>query len=251
MSEQNNQIQSASNSDPCPIVVPCQVTGRTQPQFPDQPVTPVTPATNPIVKIPVVLAETSVQIVVEADIPLTPAASEIKRVLKDAFLTQCKLVPVEFEAEPVTGTTDLFRATRGKLLLEGFIRKNIEYATADCNGTLRDRIANIQFSGFADLAGDVLTGGDFQAFPVFALSSENRARFINPTNGSLPRLDKYLFGNTVNYNEQPYCELVTANFIELDFSPCPTDLNQTFNTLREKIVLDLTLKVLQVQQVQI
>ncbi len=59
------------------------------------------------------------------------------------------------------------------------------------------------------------------------------------------------FGNTVFYNEQPYCELVSAQFFELDFSPCPTELNEPFDTLREKIVLDLTLKVLQVQQVRV
>ncbi|OOQ92884.1 DUF7852 domain-containing protein, partial [Bacillus toyonensis] len=82
-------------------------------------------------------------------------------------------------------------------------------------------------------------------------SSDTTSHFINPKNGDLPRLDKYFFENTVFYNEQPYCELVSAQFFELDFSPCPTDLNEPFDTLREKIVLDLTLKVLQVQQVQV
>ena len=48
---------------------------------------------------------------------------------------------------------------------------------------------------------------------------------------------------------QPYCELVSADFFEIDFSPCPTDAHETFDTLREKIVLDLTVKVLQLQQI--
>ncbi|TXR95409.1 hypothetical protein DN390_22320 [Bacillus sp. SH7-1] len=60
-------------------------------------------------------------------------------------------------------------------------------------------------------------------------------------------LRKILFENTVFYNEQPYCELVSAQFFELALSPCPTELNEIFDTLREKIVLDLTVKILQVQ----
>lgn len=55
----------------------------------------------------------------------------------------------------------------------------------------------------------------------------------------------------MKYNEQPYDELVAANFFELDFSPHSKYHDGSFNTLREKIVLDLTLKVLQVQQIQV
>ena len=62
------------------------------------------------------------------------------------------------------------------------------------------------------------------------------------------RLDKYFFQNLVKYNEQPYGELVAANFYELDFSPHSKHHDGSFSTLREKIVLDLTLKVVQVQQ---
>ncbi|EOP48704.1 hypothetical protein IKQ_05473 [Bacillus cereus VDM053] len=163
--------------------------------------------------------------------------------LKNAFLTQCKLVPVAFT--PVEGT-NYRRVTRAKLFVQGYIRKNIEYANDECNGVLYDRIANVPFSGFADL-----TAGDFLSQAIVAASSDTTSHFINPKNGDLPRLDKYFFENTVFYNEQPYCELVSAQFFELDFSPCPTELNEPFDTLREKIVLDLTLKVLQVQQVQV
>ena len=48
------------------------------------------------IKVPVVLAERTIQIVVESDIPLNPAATEIKRVKKHVFLDQVKLVPVRF-----------------------------------------------------------------------------------------------------------------------------------------------------------
>jgi hypothetical protein len=65
------------------------------------------------------------------------------------------------------------------------------------------------------------------------------------------RLDKVFFQNLVKYNDQPYGELVAANMFELDFSPKMANPEGTFTQLTEKIVLDLTVKVLQVQQVQI
>ncbi|PEJ42743.1 CsxC family protein [Bacillus wiedmannii] len=230
-------------SEQCPINVPCQVVGQTQTPLSDEAATPILTPGAPIVKIPVVLAERTIQIVVESDVPLAPAASEIKRVLKNVFLTQCKLVPVAFT--PVPGT-NYRRVTRAKLFVQGYIRKNIEYAGSGCNSVLFDRIANVPFSGFADL-----TETDFLSLAIVASSSDTTSHFINPKNGDLPRLDKYFFENTVFYNEQPYCELVSAQFFELDFSPCPTELNESFETLREKIVLDLTVKVLQVQQVRV
>ena len=48
------------------------------------------------IKVPVVNAERTIQIVVESDIPLNPPATEIKRVKKHVFLDQVKLVPVRF-----------------------------------------------------------------------------------------------------------------------------------------------------------
>nr|WP_144511402.1 Uracil permease [Bacillus sp. FJAT-22090] len=227
------------------MIAPCPVEAVTLTPLTDDPATPclVPSSVNPIIKIPVVLAERTLQIVVESNIPLNPPASEIKRVFKDAFLTQCKLVPVRFGTEICDGVRTV---TRAKLFVEGFIRKDIEYSTSNCNGVIRDRIATVPFSGFAELR-----EGDFFVFPTLGYSFENRSRFINPKNGDTPRLDKYFFENNVYYNEQPYCELISADFFELDFSPCPTEAGASFSTLREKIVLDLTLKVLQVRQVRV
>lgn len=56
--------------------------------------------------------------------------------------------------------TNYRRVTRAKLFVEGYIRKNIEYASAECNAPLFDRIANVNFYGFADL-----TEGDFFTLP--------------------------------------------------------------------------------------
>ncbi|KGP72815.1 CsxC family protein [Pontibacillus yanchengensis] len=220
----------------------CKVKGKTQTQFQDTNVDPTT-ISNAVVKVPVLLAETTLQIVVEADIPLDPPAVEIKRVLKNAVLTQCKLVPVAFGNTLGDGTRQV---TRAKLFVQGYIRKDIEYATDRCEGKIRDRIANVPFSGFADL-----TDEDFITRPAFGVSEESKSQFINPKIGEKPRLDKYYFQNDVFYNEQPFCELVRADFYELDFSPEYTMLGDTFDKITEKVVLDLTLKVLQTRQVEI
>ncbi|MBM7665629.1 hypothetical protein JOC25_002121 [Solibacillus kalamii] len=204
------------------------------------------PLLTPFFKIPVVIAERTLQIVVESDISLYPPATEIKRVKKHVFLDQVKLVPVApFVRIP---GTDYFTARRAKLFVSGHIRKNIEYASADYNAPLQDRIANVKFSGFAELNAAT---GDFFNFPIIGISENAEANFVNEKTQMDARLDKYFFQNLVKYNEQPYGELVAANFYELDFSPNSTYHDGSFHTLREKIVLDLTLKVLQIQQVTI
>ncbi|MEW9503368.1 CsxC family protein [Jeotgalibacillus marinus] len=225
----------------------CPVDSMTQVPLSSESITP-SPQAVRFIKVPVVLVEPKIQIVVEADIPLDPPAFEIKRVGKDVFLTQCKLVPVEFADKG----EDRF-VTKAKLFVGGFIRKNIEYAAKDCKGVIQDRIADVPFSGFTEIGGEELGGGrlPFLNFPILNGSSSSSSRFINPKDGITPRQDKYFFENSVFYNEQPYCELVKADFFELDFSPCPKDADETFDKLREKIVLDLTVKVLQLQQVSL
>ncbi|MBJ8031361.1 Uracil permease [Bacillus cereus group sp. N21] len=199
--------------------------------------------TTSIVKIPVVLAERTIQVVVEANISLDPLAIEIKRVLKNVFLTHCKLVPVAFTSVP---GTNYRRVTRAKLFVEGYIRNNIEYVADQYNGLLYSRIVNISFSRFLDL-----TAGDFITQPLLVAFLDTTSHLINPKGVYLPRLDTNSFGNLVFYNKQPYCELVRANFYEFDFSPCLTNLNKSCSELRKTIVLDLTLNILQVQQVQV
>jgi hypothetical protein len=203
-----------------------------------------TPVTTPTIKVPVVLAEPTLEINVEADITLTPAATEIKRVKKNVFLNQVKLVPTGFAR--IAATSDYFRVTSAKLFVAGHIRKNIEYATAACNAPLQDQIADVPFTGAT-----TLTFAAGAPAPIIGISEMAESNFLNDTTQMDARLDKFFFQNLVKYNEQPFGELVAANFFELDFSPTLTDPEAAFSTLREKIVLDLTVKVIQVQQLQI
>ena len=221
----------------------CPVNSQQQGRFNDERVRTVSERTNTIFKTPVVLAERTLQIAIESDIPLNPPAVEIKRVHKNVFLEQVKLVPVRFEPIP---HTDFFNVTRAKLFVSGFVRKNIEYAGVQCQGQIQDRIADSPFTGFAEITRD-----EFLQFPLLATNLDNTAQFLNDKNGLVPRLDKFFFQNQVNYNEQPFGELIRAEFFELDFSPVKVGPQRSFCTLREKLVLDLTLKVLQIQQIRV
>ncbi|MEH7513814.1 Uracil permease [Gottfriedia acidiceleris] len=220
---------------------PCPIESKEQVPLTVMTTNTVMQTINPTIKIPVVLAEPTLQIVLEADIKLHPAATEIKRVKKNVFLNQVKLVPVKFTR---IGNTDFFNVTRAKLFVAGHIRKNIEYASHECKGTLHDRIVDVQFTGFADLE-------TFLVSPIIGISESAEANFLNDKTMLDARLDKAFFQNLVKYNEQPFGELVAANFFELDFSPTMTSPEGCFSNLREKIVLDLTVKVLQVQQIKL
>ena len=71
-----------------------------------------------------------------------------------------------------------------------------------------------RFHGFAEF-----NSGDFITPPIIGISENAEANFLNEKTEMDARLDKYFFQNLVKYNEQPYGELVAANFFELDFSP--------------------------------
>lgn len=230
----------SGNSEQLPVVPACEVTSYQQIPFHDDDIDFRKDTRHPTIKVPVVLAERKIQIVLESDILLTPAATEIKRVTKNVFLDQVKLVPVKFKE---IGDTGYFEVRKAKLYVSGYIRKNIEYSSSSCNGAIRDRIADVGFSGFTELTKD-----DFLVYPVIGISDSSKAQFLNDHNETVPRLDKYFFQNQVKYNEQPYGELLGANFYELDFSPVTVGPEASFSRLREKIVMDLYLKVLQVQQ---
>ncbi|ETI70527.1 CsxC family protein [Neobacillus vireti] len=248
-SEHHNHSEPHHEPEGLPVPGgPCSVEPTALTPFTNSPTLAVgNGSTVSLIKVPVVTAEPTIQIVVEADINLHPAATEIKRVKKNVFLDQVKLVPVAFTR---IDNTDFLNVTRGKLFVEGHIRKNIEYASHECKGELLDRIVDVPFSGFTDLTFG--TVGNFAGnFPIIGIAENAEAVFLNATTNLGARLDKFFFNNLVKYNEQPFGELVAANFFELDFSPKMVSPEGTFNTLREKIVLDLTLKVLQLQQVTI
>ncbi|OPA80189.1 hypothetical protein BVG16_05440 [Paenibacillus selenitireducens] len=227
------------------------------------------------IKVPVVLSEPEVQICVESTIWLDKPALEIKRVLKDVFIDQCRLIATDIDHETNT-------VNRGKLFLFGHIRKNIEYAALDhekhdgkhdckhddrhegtcVHGNIRHNTVCVDFEACTPID---FTCSSFK--PDLAPVAKKSFEFLDK-DGHSPNLAIKQFHNEVFYNELPYCELVHARFDEIDFgfkkhhdhhgehgheerkeNEC--DLDKTFQKVKEKIVLHVTVKLLQIQQVRI
>ena len=191
-----------------------------------------------MIKVPVALAEPTIQVCVEADILLEERALEIKRVLKDVFLEQCKLVP--------SYNPHVF-----KLFLNGTIRKNIEYSTiGEVNGSavcgdIRHTTVHVPWECCTEL---VFPKGAI--LPEFVPDFEQRFEFLDKE-GMQPQIEKRMFSNFKFFNEQPFCELVKVNFNELDIGQGLVSVNnyeKSFKLLREKIVMNLKVKVLQMRQ---
>ncbi|HUW65624.1 MAG TPA: hypothetical protein VMW83_13220 [Spirochaetia bacterium] len=206
--------------------------------------------TAPVVgKIPVVLQEITVQIDVLANITLDERAIEIKRVKNRLKLVQCRLL------QPT-----------GKLFLRGFVRQNIEYAaepkevtpTTAC-GDILDCIVDIPFECLTDIT-------TFINPPVFGgFNSSNEFEYFKSTRlpHQFPEKERLLAGDLSEFNQQtvesfteiPFCELLSTritHFLEfIHREPIrhgPFE-ERTFHRIEEKIDIELTLKILQNQQV--
>ncbi|WP_084788059.1 CsxC family protein [Anaerobacillus alkalidiazotrophicus] len=209
---------------------------------------PVVGVDGPLVaKIPVVLAEPEVQINVEALIPLPERVLEIKRILKDLKITQCKLVP---SGRFVDGLRIY------KLFLEGCVRKNIEYATVDSHprnkfrisGDIKHTTVNVPWHCVVEvpLDPDILVFREPRFF-------SDRIDFISKS-GLSRDPHEVILRNRSDFQEKPFCEIVDAEVVELDIQEdgaCWVQGEKTFRKLREKMVIHVAFKILQTQQVNI
>ncbi len=215
--------------------------------------TPVTPApiTTAIAKIPVVLAELTVQINVDAKINLPEPATEIKRVGKRLKVVQCRLIQ-----------------NTNKLFMRGFVRKNIEYATRKLSN--KEGICGNIGHCTVDVPWSCVTALDFNvgdpAPVLFNFANEFEYLVEQDLGPKFPAKDKLMSGDLTEhnqvsaefFNELPYCELISATITEFDEAINRSDPygenpfeEFEFKSIREKMVIDLTLKVLQKQQVAI
>ena len=250
----NDAFTAACSPPPCD---PC-VTVKTQAESITEQVdvTPMVICPGPVVvKIPVVLAETNITIPVEATITLDQNVMEIKRIKKNVFLTQSRLIP--FSQDSQTGT--------GILFIAGFVRKNIEYATQVCSVGIGVNVCGDIRHCTVEVPFNFTTRVTFLRPPVF---NENTTPselefFSDKAKGCDACADPILGRNSCDqnffftefFNEKPYVELVKADITEIDIhtyptSNCDNPTEQTFTQLTEKIVVNLTLKVLQNQQVR-
>lgn len=187
-------------------------------------------------KIPKVISEFVVQIDSESKIRLNELAYEIKRIEKQVFLQQCRYIPA----------TD-------KVFIEGYIRKNIEYAARECSkhnsiaGTIKDTTVHVPFK--------VYTKVDFCGNkPIIVPNPPSLvARYFDEKRmgKDIREADR---SNVEIFNEPVFCELEWAAIYDADINdkgkPIDGMLNEEeFKEFTDKSVIYLCIKLLQKQQV--
>ncbi|WP_264739373.1 CsxC family protein [Cytobacillus firmus] len=181
----------------------------------------------------VVLADVTVETLVEADIHLPTFATDIKNIRKNVHLTQCKATP-DF--------SDPFRV---KLFVEGFVHKNIQFV--DGGSCVRDFSVNVPFRcfDFVNLINPV-------AFPFEdPFSSKDSGNLeIREISKDGMSADRCNFGSiTFEINNEPIkCKLLASQVDQWDIL---SDFDHwgRFNKITEKMNVVLFLKLSQKQQV--
>jgi hypothetical protein len=206
-------------------------------------------------KVPVVLAELSLKVHVNALITFPEPVLEIKDIKKTVKLTQCRLLL----------PTD-------QLFVKGFIRKNIQYASPcpDIEKHTDKSIASDIHSYTVDVPFQCVTEiKKFLSCPVMP-ETNHRHEFDFLVSKPMPRgypekdemqssdLSQFHQKSVQHYNELPFCELISSRIIEwdeaIDRRPLPNRSpigEGVFTKVEEKMVLDLAIKVLQKQQIRV
>lgn len=192
-------------------------------------------------KIPVVIAEANVQVYVESMVKLEEPALEIARSRKNLYLTQYDLMHGDNNS--------------GKLLLSGYVRNNIEYSTAkvlgnsSVSGYLSHTTVNIPFKCFAKI--------DF-TIPPESNTNDAMVETMEANDGVLGANRQVQgFVNSERFNEKIYCELTESRIhdtsVKQDARPlAESDSDEsTFQSFRETMVIELRLRLLQNQHVEI
>lgn len=187
------------------------------------------------IKVQKVLAEFVVQIDSESVIKLNEPAYEIKRIEKQVFLKQCRFIP----------KTD-------KVFIEGYIRKNIEYAAKRCTskhsaiaGTIRDTTVHVPFK--------VYTKVDFKEYPQIIPNEPQKViRYFDEKRmgKDIREADR---SNIEVFNEPVVCELQWSAIYDADIDEkgCPIDgfpNEEEFQEFTDKAVIYICIKLLQKQQ---
>lgn len=208
-----------------------------------------------IIKVPVVIAEPCVTIPIISALKLEDSACEIKRIGKNVYLSECKLMPNSGEDDP----------DFGMLFISGFVRKSIEYATKECinktefSGKLKHSTVKVDFNCASRIK--------FINKPIFTNNvHQNEIEIVESSNISLDSCKdsdsnvtsvEQSFKITEFFNEKVFCELVSAEISETDIieastnESCKLPIKSPFCNINEKVILHLTIKLLQNQQIKI
>ena len=225
--------------------------------------------TGAVVKVPAVLAEFTVQFNVNSTIDLPEPVTEIKSIGKRLKITQCLLLQ-----------------NTNMLFIEGYVRKNIQYATRKCSnsegvcGDIRHCSVDVPFKcatpvTFNGLEPLPVIPGSTKGFEYLAEFDVEGPQFANKDRLQTADFTEFNQISTEFFNELPFCELISSRIVEFDEFLDPRFLAKEkyygdkkdkiccdkiakvpfeeieFCSIKEKMVIFLTLKVLQNRQVAI
>jgi hypothetical protein len=183
-------------------------------------------------KIPKVLTEFIVQIDSESKIRLNVPAYEIKRIEKQVFLTQCRYIP----------PTD-------KVFIEGYIRKNIEYAARTCTkgkgiaGSIKDTTVHVPFKAYTKVKFDKDSCPQITPnLPPMVTRYFDEKRMGK----DIREADR---SNVEIFNEPVYCELEWSAVYDADIDDKGTPIDgfineEEFQEFTDKSVIYLCIKFL-------
>lgn len=203
-------------------------------ECPNKPIDPEGRDGFVVIKVPVVLAEFEVEISSQSHIKFDQPAVEVLRVKKNVFLTECRLLPVV-----------------KKLFLKGFVRKNIEFAakSKDSRGgnNIRHIIVEIPFICTTLIDYFIQPNVNTDVVKCKMEKNKNESQLEDKQDEEL-RSCEYL-------NERIYCEIVKARVFEVDINedekPEKTVSEKVIQELDEKLVIYITLRLLQKQEINI
>jgi hypothetical protein len=208
-----------------------------------------------ITKVPVVLAELTLQVNIDTFIDFPEPVLEIKDIKKRVKLTQCRLL-----------------LPTNKLFVKGFVRKNIQYASPSpkLENSTHTSVASELHSFTVDVPFQCVTEiHHFLTKPVmpevnkrqefdFLISKQLSSGFPEKDELQTSDLSQFHQESSQFYNEIPFCELISSKIFEWDEAVDRVSIPESapigegfFTRVEEKMVVDITLKVLQKQQIRV
>lgn len=205
-----------------------------------------------IAKIPVLLAELTIQLNVNSIIDLPEPALEIKHIKRSLKINQC-----------------VFLHNTNILYIKGLVRKNIEYAAGNCEnadgscGGIRHCIVevpfnsttSVTFNGIEPAPLDSSKSSEFHFLKRPERLPGNHSPQDEPESDDFPELNQI---STAFYNELPFCELTSSKIVEFYdfFNPSGSKGSspyalRSFESIEEKMVIYLSLKIMQYRKVAI
>ncbi|MBL4938423.1 hypothetical protein JK636_22175 [Clostridium sp. YIM B02515] len=199
------------------------------PEYPNKLIIPDIDCNEIVAQVPVVLSQFEIEFSCETTIKLDSPAIDIKRTKKNIFLDECRLLPKV-----------------NKLFLSGVVRKNIEYGAKD---NIKHITVEVPFKCTTEV--------EYFTLPVIRHTDEEIEIETLRLDGAGTDLAENTRLSSEQFNEKIYCKLVSDEVKELEIADEDKDENENpecerlFETITEKMVVKLNLKLIQEQEINI